>query len=409
MRSGNPMRTDGRDTYCFGPPSTSETQTDQMPARRGTGARASGKRGRRRAGGGTARAERGRAADAVVEPLRRPEEGLRVRRAERHEQSGLQVRRCDAQRRAAARSSAINAVTGETDAYKFGDLSRWLDRSAKAKVNEITGESEQNLATCRGGSTRAPRTRSPSCRPRTSTSSATSRSSSCSRASQLTMKDATMLLKALLSFNVGLSSVGGLLPIKFLVEVLNYSLLVDVGERLAGMVAVEIDKRVKEALTGDSEYKLGDLTKRAVKSFTGKEEYAFGDVSREVMRRFEEPGGPTPRRRSATPTVRRRSTSSSRRSSTAGMRGSLRATRRTRVRRNFVVVRSAGARLASRGGRTRRRTAHGSNSQRDHEPSRIRNSDGALDQRKSTTRTHACSFPRRRARRQRSAVGADAT
>ena len=112
-----------------------------------------------------------------------------------------------------------------------------------------------------------------------------------SRASQLTMKDATMLLKALLSFNVGLSSVGGLLPIKFLVEVLNYSLLVDVGERLAGMVAVEIDKRVKEALTGDSEYKLGDLTKRAVKSFTGKEEYAFGDVSREVMRRFEEPGG----------------------------------------------------------------------------------------------------------------------
>ena len=110
-------------------------------------------------------------------------------------------------------------------------------------------------------------------------------------ASQLTMKDATMLLKALLSFNVGLSSVGGLLPIKFLVEVLNYSLLVDVGERLAGMVAVEIDKRVKEALTGDSEYKLGDLTKRAVKSFTRKENYEFGDVSREVMRRFEEPGG----------------------------------------------------------------------------------------------------------------------
>ena len=26
--------------------------------------------------------------------------------------------------------------------YEFGDLSRWLDRSAKAKVNELTGESE---------------------------------------------------------------------------------------------------------------------------------------------------------------------------------------------------------------------------------------------------------------------------
>ena len=160
--------------------------------------------------------------------------------------------------------SKINELTGESE-YKFGDLSRWLDKSAKDKVAELSSKDRYEF----GGLTKL----------------------IVSRASQLTMKDATMLLKALLSFNVGLSSVGGLLPIKFLVEVLNYSLLVDVGERLAGMVAVEIDKRVKEALTGDSEYKLGDLTKRAVKSFTGKEEYAFGDVSREVMRRFEEPGG----------------------------------------------------------------------------------------------------------------------
>ena len=144
-------------------------------------------------------------------------------------------------------------------------MSRWLDKSAKDKVAELSSKDRYEF----GDLTKL----------------------IVSRASQLTMKDATMLLKALLSFNVGLSSVGGLLPIKFLVEVLNYSLLVDVGERLAGMVAVEIDKRVKEALTGDAEYELGDLTKRAVKTFTGKEEYAFGDVSREVMRRFEEPGG----------------------------------------------------------------------------------------------------------------------
>ena len=116
-----------------------------------------------------------------------------------------------------------------------------------------------------------------------------------SRASQLTMKDATMLLKALLSFNVGLSSVGGLLPIKFLVEVLNYSLLVDVGERLAGMVAVEIDKRVKEAGRGIAEYKLGDLTKRAVKIVHGQGgQYAFGDVSTpNVGSRFEGVSAPT--------------------------------------------------------------------------------------------------------------------
>ena len=99
LRSGSPMRTDGRDTYCFGPSSSSETQTHQMPARRGT---ASGKRGRRRAGSGTARAERRRAAD-VVEPLRRPEEGLRVRRAERDRKRGVPVRRRDEVGRRAGR------------------------------------------------------------------------------------------------------------------------------------------------------------------------------------------------------------------------------------------------------------------------------------------------------------------
>jgi len=174
--------------------------------------------------------------------------------------------------------------------YEFGDLSRWLDRSAKAKVNELTGESEYRFGDLSRWLDKSAKDKVAALSSKDRYEFGDLTKLIVSRASQLTMKDATMLLKALLSFNVGLSSVGGLLPIKFLVEVLNYSLLVDVGERLAGMVAVEIDKRVKEALTGDSEYKLGDLTKRAVKSFTGKEDYEFGDVSREVMRRFEEPG-----------------------------------------------------------------------------------------------------------------------
>ena len=174
--------------------------------------------------------------------------------------------------------------------YEFGDLSRWLDRSAKSKINELTGESEYKFGDLSRWLDKSAKDKVAELSSKDRYEFGDLTKLIVSRASQLTMKDATMLLKALLSFNVGLSSVGGLLPIKFLVEVLNYSLLVDVGERLAGMVAVEIDKRVKEALTGDSEYKLGDLTKRAVKSFTKKENYEFGDVSREVMRRFEEPG-----------------------------------------------------------------------------------------------------------------------
>ena len=186
-------------------------------------------------------------------------------------------------------AGAINEVTGK-DSYEFGDLSRWLDRSAKSKINELTGESEYKFGDLSRWLDKSAKDKVAELSSKDRYEFGDLTKLIVSRASQLTMKDATMLLKALLSFNVGLSSVGGLLPIKFLVEVLNYSLLVDVGERLAGMVAVEIDKRVKEALTGDSEYKLGDLTKRAVKSFTKKENYEFGDVSREVMRRFEEPG-----------------------------------------------------------------------------------------------------------------------
>ena len=61
-----------------------------------------------------------------------------------------------------------------------------------------------------------------------------------------------MLLKALLSFNVGLS-VGRRAPADQ-VSGRGAELFAPGrrgGERLAGMVAVEIDKRVKEALTGD--------------------------------------------------------------------------------------------------------------------------------------------------------------
>jgi len=156
--------------------------------------------------------------------------------------------------------SKVNELTGK-DEYEFGDVSKWLDQQAKGKVNELTGKDEYAF----GDLTKEIVKR------------ATSR--------QYSMKDLSMLLKALLAFNVGLSPVGALLPVKFLVDLLNYSLLYDTGERLAGYAAVEIDKRMKRALTGDENYRLGDLTMRAVRRFTGKENYEFGDVSRAVMER----------------------------------------------------------------------------------------------------------------------------
>ena len=154
----------------------------------------------------------------------------------------------------------VNAVTGK-DEYEFGDVSRWLDAQAKDRVNAATGKDEYAF----GDLTREIVRRA--------------------SAQDYSMRDVSMLLKALLAFRLGLSPIGALLPVKFLVDLLNYSLLADVGEKLAGYAAMEIDKRLKKALTGDENYRLGDLTMRAVLRFTGKDAYAFGDVSRAVMDR----------------------------------------------------------------------------------------------------------------------------
>jgi hypothetical protein len=71
-----------------------------------------------------------------------------------------------------------------------------------------------------------------------------------------TYDDLILLLKVLLKFGVGLSPVAGILPVRLLVELLNYSIAEEAGNRLIGALAQEIDRRVKLALVGDSNYKV---------------------------------------------------------------------------------------------------------------------------------------------------------
>ena len=70
------------------------------------------------------------------------------------------------------------------------------------------------------------------------------------------MEDLVILFKTLLSFGVGLSPVAGLLPVRLLVEMLNYSIAGDVGNKLIASLAQEIDRRVKTALVGDENYEV---------------------------------------------------------------------------------------------------------------------------------------------------------
>jgi hypothetical protein len=83
-----------------------------------------------------------------------------------------------------------------------------------------------------------------------------------------------------------------LLPVKLLLEILNVGLAQDVGSKVVGKVATTLDERFKQAITGDSNYKLGDKSKeqlaKSLSAFTGKDTYSFGDISQVVAKRIAE-------------------------------------------------------------------------------------------------------------------------
>ena len=83
-----------------------------------------------------------------------------------------------------------------------------------------------------------------------------------------------MLLKALAVFEASISPVAGFLPVKLLIELLNFSLANDVAGRVSSALALELDRRLKKSILGDENYVLGDATKKtiagAVQAFTGK-------------------------------------------------------------------------------------------------------------------------------------------
>ncbi|KAL7534303.1 hypothetical protein ACHAXR_005778 [Thalassiosira sp. AJA248-18] len=159
----------------------------------------------------------------------------------------------------------VNDFTGNDD-YEFGDLSRWVDTKIKGEVNKFTDKESYKFGDL--------------------TKEIVRRVAS----GEYTLDDLFMLLKALAIFEASISPVAGFLPVKLLVELLNFSLLNDVAGKVTSSLAMELDKRLKKSLLGDENYKLGDATKRtissAVQSYTGKESYEFGDVTKKVVSTF---------------------------------------------------------------------------------------------------------------------------
>lgn len=170
----------------------------------------------------------------------------------------------------------INDITGKDD-YEFGDLSQWADTRIKGEVNKYTDKDSYQF----GDLTKEILKRIAT--------------------GQYTMDDLFMLLKALAIFEASISPVAAFLPVKLLVELLNFSLLNDVAGKVTSSLAIELDKRLKKSLLGDENYKLGDATKRTiantVKTYTGKEEYEFGDVTKKVVASFADEATVAPKDR----------------------------------------------------------------------------------------------------------------
>lgn len=163
----------------------------------------------------------------------------------------------------------VNDLTGK-DEYEFGDLSRFVDTKIKGEVNKFTGQESYRVGDISKEIVRRV------------------------VSGDFTLDDLFMLLKALAIFEASISPVAGFLPVKLLIDLLNFSLANDVAGRVASALAMELDKRLKGALLGDENYKLGDATKRtianAVKSYTGKNDYSFGDVTKKVVSSFADQG-----------------------------------------------------------------------------------------------------------------------
>lgn len=146
---------------------------------------------------------------------------------------------------------SINSITGNDD-YEFGDLSKFVDSRIKRQVNKFTKQDRYKF----GDLTRELLRRVAS--------------------GEYTWDDLFLLLKALAVFEASISPVAGFLPVKLLVELLNFSLANDVAGRVSSALAMELDRRLKKSILGDENYVLGDATKKtiagAIGHFTGKGE-----------------------------------------------------------------------------------------------------------------------------------------
>ena len=114
---------------------------------------------------------------------------------------------------------------------------------------------------------------------------------------EYTRDDLLLFLKIVATIGINIQPVTSVLPLKVLTDLLNMvmeaSIAQSVGERVATAITNEIDARMKEMVTGDRNYQLGDITKRSLAKWTGKENYEIGDITKTLLEKRAAASGGT--------------------------------------------------------------------------------------------------------------------
>lgn len=92
-----------------------------------------------------------------------------------------------------------------------------------------------------------------------------------------------LALKIVAIVGVNFQPVAALLPMKVLVQMVEVSLAQDLSNKVVGVLTGEVDSRMKEMVTGDKDYQLGDMTKKAL---TGSKDYQFGDFTKGILQQM---------------------------------------------------------------------------------------------------------------------------
>lgn len=190
----------------------------------------------------------------------------------------------------------VNKLTGKDqtgEAYEFGDLSRWIDACVKDRVNQMTGKADSDEDYEFGDLTQwalqqvGNVTRSYTGKEEYQVGDLSKEVLRRVTTGEYDLQDVWLALRVLLSVGfTAFSPLASVLPIRLLLDLVNMGLTSEVSGRLLEALAGVLDRRVKQALTGNADYQLGDITKNklqaAIGGFTGKASYEVGDITRQI-------------------------------------------------------------------------------------------------------------------------------